>query len=68
MNSLSENIGYPQLANIVAVGALWATLKPFDKKYIEKALKEMLKGGKEKLLAPNLEAFKAGIEFVANRS
>jgi 2-oxoglutarate ferredoxin oxidoreductase subunit gamma len=64
MNSLSENIGYPQLANMVAVGALWATLKPFDKKYIEEALKEMLKGGKERFLAPNLQAFNSGIEFV----
>ncbi len=64
MNSLSENTGYPQLANMVAVGALWATLKPFDKKYVEKALKEMLKGGKEHFLTPNLEAFNSGIEFL----
>jgi len=67
MNSLSENIGYPQLANIVAVGALWATLKAFEKKYIEEALKKMLKGGKERFLAPNLEAFKAGVEFVVKK-
>ncbi len=66
MNSLSENIGYPQLANMVAVGALWTILKPFDKKYVEEALKEMLKGGKERLLAPNLEAFNSGINYLAN--
>jgi len=68
MNSLSESVGYPQLANMIAVGALWAVLKPFDKKYLEKALKEMLKEGKEHLFTPNVEALNSGIQYLANLS
>ena len=68
MNSLSESVGYPQLANMIAVGALWAVLKPFDKKYLERALKEMLKEGKEHLFAPNVEALNSGIQYLANLS
>ncbi len=67
MTSLAEKIGYPLLANMVAVGALLAFFKPFPPKILELALRRMLKGDKEKFLEVNRKALAEGIRYIESQ-
>ncbi len=56
------------LQNSVAYGATLATLgKPFDKEEVRAVLEHVYQGSKSRFIPANLEAARAGYEFVAER-
>lgn len=63
-NEIAETLGDKRLTNIVMVGALLAELPVLPVEAIEKALEDHLPERHQKLLPLNLEALRAGVEFV----
>lgn len=61
MTKIANESGLHKLANMVALGALTNIMPILNEAVLTKAIQKVLEGGKEKFLAPNLEALKLGI-------
>ena len=62
-NDIAEEIGNPRLANMVAIGALLASLPVLAVTDLEAALNAHMPGRHKALLPKNVEALKRGEEF-----
>jgi 2-oxoglutarate ferredoxin oxidoreductase subunit gamma len=64
VNDIAQQLGNPKVANMVMLGAFLETTQIFSEEVIEKILKKFLGEAKSHLLPINIEAIRAGRNFI----
>lgn len=66
-NEIAAEVGSDRVANMVALGALLRATAALPMKAVEETMAEALGAGKERFVAPNLEALRRGAELAESQ-